>query len=136
MKTQAIVSLASLFSSTSAFVVVSPAGVVSTTTTTTTRLLDSIVSPFDNSNEDSDGVATFTPTDPVESNKGPLDLTEENVELVLDEMRPYLIQDGGNVAITEIDGPVVRLELQVSTVPTLKFLELHSKEANPYALPF
>ena len=109
---------------------------MSTTTTTTTRLLDSIVSPFDNSNEDSDGVATFTPTDPVESNKGPLDLTEENVELVLDEMRPYLIQDGGNVAITEIDGPVVRLELQVRTVPTLKFLEVHSKEANPYALPF
>jgi len=27
-------------------------------------------------------------------------------------MRPYLIQDGGNVAIQEIDGPVVRLELQ------------------------
>jgi Fe-S cluster biogenesis protein NfuA len=46
------------------------------------------------------------------SEKGPLDLTWENVELVLDDMRPYLIQDGGNVAITEIDGPVVRLELQ------------------------
>jgi len=27
-------------------------------------------------------------------------------------MRPFLIQDGGNVAIQEIDGPVVRLELQ------------------------
>ena len=46
------------------------------------------------------------------SDKGPLDLTWENVELVLDDMRPYLIQDGGNVAITDIDGPVVRLELQ------------------------
>ena len=33
--------------------------------------------------------------------------------MVLDEMRPFLIQDGGNVAIKEIDGPVVRLELQV-----------------------
>jgi len=32
--------------------------------------------------------------------------------MVLEEMRPYLIQDGGNVAIAEIDGPVVRLELQ------------------------
>ena len=30
--------------------------------------------------------------------------TEENVEMVLDEMRPFLIQDGGNVAIQEIDG--------------------------------
>lgn len=45
-----------------------------------------------------------------------LDLTEENVELVLDEMRPFLQADGGDVALTEIDGPVVRLELQVIIV--------------------
>lgn len=43
---------------------------------------------------------------------GPLDLTWDNVEAVLDEMRPYLIQDGGNVIISDIDGPVVKLELQ------------------------
>ena len=43
---------------------------------------------------------------------GPLDLTEENVELVLDRMRPYLIADGGNVALRDIDGGVVILELQ------------------------
>jgi len=36
----------------------------------------------------------------------------ENVELVLDEMRPYLIVDGGNVAVRSIDGGVVQLELQ------------------------
>ena len=36
----------------------------------------------------------------------------ENVDMVLDEMRPYLMADGGNVAIREIDGGVVRLELQ------------------------
>ena len=41
--------------------------------------------------------------------KGPLDLTFENVDRVLEEMRPYLIADGGNVAIAEIDGPIVRL---------------------------
>lgn len=41
-----------------------------------------------------------------------LELTFENVDLVLDEMRPYLIQDGGNVRIEEIDGPVVRLQLE------------------------
>ena len=69
-----------------------------------------IVSPFD----DSQDVAAYKRTDPVELIDGPLDLTWENVEAVLDEMRPYLIQDGGNVAIKEIDGPVVRLELQVS----------------------
>eukprot|EP00953_Heterococcus_sp_UTEX-ZZ885_P023893 13105-Heterococcus_DN1.PRE.1 len=27
-------------------------------------------------------------------------------------MRPYLMSDGGNVRVVEIDGPVVRLELQ------------------------
>uniref|UniRef100_A0A7S4B135 NIF system FeS cluster assembly NifU C-terminal domain-containing protein n=1 Tax=Chrysotila carterae TaxID=13221 RepID=A0A7S4B135_CHRCT len=43
---------------------------------------------------------------------GPLALTLENVELVLDEMRPYLMADGGNVAVADIDGGVVRLELQ------------------------
>lgn len=41
-----------------------------------------------------------------------LALTSENVEQVLDEMRPYLISDGGNVELVEIDGPVVKLRLQ------------------------
>ena len=44
--------------------------------------------------------------------EGPLDLNWDNVDMVLDEMRPYLISDGGNVVISEIDGPVVKLELQ------------------------
>jgi lysyl-tRNA synthetase class 2 len=71
-----------------------------------------IVSPFDNA-EESDGAGTATYT-PLGSEDEPLDLTWENVDLVLEEMRPYLLQDGGNVAISEIDGPIVRLELQVS----------------------
>nr|CAB3489343.1 unnamed protein product [Digitaria exilis] len=41
-----------------------------------------------------------------------LPLTAENVEMVLDEVRPYLMADGGNVALHEIDGNVVRLTLQ------------------------
>ena len=41
-----------------------------------------------------------------------LRLTPNNVEQVLDEMRPYLMADGGNVELVEIDGPVVRLRLQ------------------------
>uniref|UniRef100_A0A453HIJ9 NIF system FeS cluster assembly NifU C-terminal domain-containing protein n=1 Tax=Aegilops tauschii subsp. strangulata TaxID=200361 RepID=A0A453HIJ9_AEGTS len=41
-----------------------------------------------------------------------LPLTAENVELVLDEVRPYLMADGGNVVLHEIDGNVVRLKLQ------------------------
>jgi Fe-S cluster biogenesis protein NfuA len=41
-----------------------------------------------------------------------LALTTENVETVLDEMRPYLMADGGNVELVELDGPVVKLRLQ------------------------
>ncbi|GLC45941.1 NifU-like protein 2 [Pleodorina starrii] len=41
-----------------------------------------------------------------------MELTPENVELVLDEVRPYLMADGGNVEFIEIDGLVVKLKLQ------------------------
>lgn len=41
-----------------------------------------------------------------------LALTNENVETVLNDLRPYLMADGGNVELVEIDGPVVRLRLQ------------------------
>jgi len=41
-----------------------------------------------------------------------LELTSENVETVLDELRPYLMSDGGNVELVEIDGPIVKLRLQ------------------------
>ncbi|PSC69781.1 nifU chloroplastic [Micractinium conductrix] len=40
-----------------------------------------------------------------------LELNEANVETVLDEVRPYLMADGGNVEFVEIDGPVVYLRL-------------------------
>ncbi|MGK7944002.1 MAG: NifU family protein [Microcystaceae cyanobacterium] len=41
-----------------------------------------------------------------------LALTNENVEQVLDEMRPYLMADGGNVELVELEGPIVKLRLQ------------------------
>lgn len=41
-----------------------------------------------------------------------MELTEENVERVLDEVRPYLMSDGGNVEFVEIDGLVVKLKLK------------------------
>lgn len=46
--------------------------------------------------------------------KPKLPLSLENVELVLDELRPYLRSDGGDCKIVEIDGPIVRLEMQGS----------------------
>ena len=39
-------------------------------------------------------------------------LTHENVEKVLDELRPFLIADGGNVEVVELDGPIVKVRLQ------------------------
>ena len=65
-----------------------------------------IVSPFDSS---SSSTTTTTGAPVVEEE---LELTVDNVEKVLDEMRPYLQSDGGNVRLAEIDGPIVRLELQ------------------------
>jgi Fe-S cluster biogenesis protein NfuA len=54
---------------------------------------------------------TLAPTkDNVEIDKSAL--TIDNVERVLDEMRPYLMADGGNVELVEIDGPIVKLRLQ------------------------
>ncbi|KAJ8617091.1 hypothetical protein MRB53_013277 [Persea americana] len=41
-----------------------------------------------------------------------LPLTEESVEMVLKEVRPGLMADGGNVVLHEIDGLVVVLKLQ------------------------
>ena len=41
-----------------------------------------------------------------------LALTPDNVETVLDELRPYLMADGGNVELVEIEGPIVKLRLQ------------------------
>ncbi|BAF29313.1 nifU-like protein 1, chloroplastic [Oryza sativa Japonica Group] len=41
-----------------------------------------------------------------------LPLTAGNVESVLDQVRPYLTADGGDVALHEIAGNVVRLKLQ------------------------
>lgn len=65
-----------------------------------------IISPFANQDtaEDND--------DDSEEDDYELPLTRENVEMVLDEMRPYLQSDGGNVRLAEIDGPIVKLELQ------------------------
>lgn len=68
----------------------------------------------------------------------PRALTIENVERVLDELRPYLMADGGNVEIVEIDGPVVKVRLQgacgscPSSTMTLKMgIERKLREAIP-----
>ncbi len=65
-------------------------------------------------------------------------LTHENVDKVLDELRPFLMADGGNVEIVEIDGPIVKVRLQgacgscPSSTMTLKMgIERKLKEMIP-----
>ena len=60
------------------------------------------------------------------------------LEKVLDELRPFLISDGGNVEIAEIDGPIVKVRLQgacgscPSSTMTLKMgIERKLKEMIP-----
>ncbi|TVQ21248.1 MAG: NifU family protein [Leptolyngbya sp. DLM2.Bin15] len=67
-----------------------------------------------------------------------MELTITNVEQVLDELRPYLMSDGGNVELVELDGPVVRLRLQgacgscPSSAMTLKMgIERRLRESIP-----
>ena len=65
-------------------------------------------------------------------------LTHDNVDKVLDELRPFLMADGGNVEIVEIDGPIVKVRLQgacgscPSSTMTLKMgIERKLKEMIP-----
>jgi Fe-S cluster biogenesis protein NfuA len=67
-----------------------------------------------------------------------LELNSENIETVLNELRPYLMADGGNVELVEVEGPVVRLRLQgacgscPSSAMTLKMgIERKLKESIP-----
>jgi len=77
-------------------------------------------------------------TTPEQTNADPRALTIDNVERVLDELRPYLMADGGNVEIVELDGPVVKVRLQgacgscPSSTMTLKMgIERKLREAIP-----
>ena len=65
-------------------------------------------------------------------------LTLENVEKVLDELRPFLMADGGNVQVVELDGPIVKVRLQgacgscPSSTMTLKMgIERKMRESIP-----
>lgn len=57
-----------------------------------------IISPFENETSSS----TPTSKNNIEQ-EGPLELNKENVDKVLDEVRPYLISDGGNVSVQNVD---------------------------------
>jgi len=71
---------------------------------------ETIISPFDASRS-GDNMPMPSSGDDDDDDEYDLPLTRDNVEKVLDEMRPYLQSDGGDVKLAEIDGPVVKLEL-------------------------
>jgi hypothetical protein len=53
------------------------------------------------------------------------ELTPQNVDLVLEDVRPYLIADGGNVDVVSVEDGVVSLQLQgFITFALYIFLEL------------
>ena len=65
-------------------------------------------------------------------------ITLENLEKVLDELRPFLMADGGNVEVVELDGPIVKVRLQgacgscPSSTMTLKMgIERKMRESIP-----
>jgi Fe-S cluster biogenesis protein NfuA len=81
---------------------------------------------------------TTDATAPTTHTSDPTALTHDNVERVLDELRPYLMADGGNVEVVELDGPVVKVRLQgacgscPSSTITLKMgIERKLREAIP-----
>ena len=57
---------------------------------------DAVVSPFDANKENEVAI-------PERTTDVPLVFNAENVDKVLDEVRPYLISDGGNVAVDRVD---------------------------------
>jgi NFU1 iron-sulfur cluster scaffold homolog, mitochondrial len=59
---------------------------------------DPIISPFDASKGSPDSPSTEANTDDT-----PLAFNAENVDKVLNEVRPYLIADGGNVSVERVD---------------------------------
>ena len=85
-----------------------------------------------------DDTSTASTPDTAAATADPRALTIENVERTLDELRPYLMADGGNVEVVEIDGPVVKVRLQgacgscPSSTMTLKMgIERKLREAIP-----
>ena len=87
---------------------------------------------------DSSTTSTATGADAAMDSNDPRALTLENVERTLDELRPFLMADGGNVEVVEIDGPIVKVRLQgacgscPSSTMTLKMgIERKLREAIP-----
>mmetsp|Transcript_36106 Transcript_36106/g.71430 ORF Transcript_36106/g.71430 Transcript_36106/m.71430 type:complete len:341 (+) Transcript_36106:59-1081(+) len=69
---------------------------------------------MESENQTVDMESPFKEGNAAQAGRPKLPLTLENVELVLDELRPYLQKDGGDCEVTELEGPILRLEMQGS----------------------
>lgn len=75
---------------------------------------ESMTSPF--ATESSQPPATSVATTPINTNKNDqnqLEFTYKNVDFVLNEIRPYLIADGGNVAVVSVDEASLSIKLEL-----------------------
>ncbi|KAI5061793.1 hypothetical protein GOP47_0022332 [Adiantum capillus-veneris] len=64
------------------------------------------VSPFERNNKEGSSVANGL------YSADTFELSVENVDMVLNDVRPYLISDGGNVEVVSVDNGIVSLRLQ------------------------
>jgi lysyl-tRNA synthetase class 2 len=90
-------------------------GKAAVTETVTAESSSDMVSPFVGVSEEiiaEEGSETHDEGHANSEQKPTLPLTLDNVEHVLDEVRPYLRSDGGDCKVIEIEGSVVKLELQ------------------------
>ncbi|CAJ1449074.1 unnamed protein product [Effrenium voratum] len=89
----------------------SPAGTARDRPRQVLRAEATVVSPFGASQEAKPKEPEVKDTEEIENEKPKLPLSWDNVQEVLDELRPYLKSDGGDCKISSIDGGVVSLEL-------------------------
>lgn len=82
------------------------------TVSSSSSAADAIVSPFDDETKETAApeaaLPKVTPSEP-----GSLQLSVESVDSTLDEVRPYLIADGGNVAVKDVDVATKTVFLQL-----------------------
>ncbi len=81
--------------------------IMAATTATSDDAGGAVISPFDSSSSSSASTTTSS------SNAAPMPFTAENVDKVLNEVRPYLIADGGNVAVQRVDEVSKNVYLQL-----------------------
>mmetsp|Transcript_44716 Transcript_44716/g.93815 ORF Transcript_44716/g.93815 Transcript_44716/m.93815 type:complete len:468 (-) Transcript_44716:37-1440(-) len=72
---------------------------------------EEVISPFDSAVQSATEAASAATATLLTDGESILELNAENVDKVLDEVRPYLISDGGNVSVQNVDPDSGNVEL-------------------------